>query len=347
MATAPAFKAKADAYFSNIGATKSIQIPGSVTAGDLLLLQWLGGSALDSEPAGWSKLQEVNDGPQHIVWYRVAQAGDAGATVTVAATSTAKSFLRVLAYSGVSTTSPVAGSDGIPEPSTAATHVSPAITSMPADARVVQFFGAKDGATSSSARSVGSGYTLQGNLDSVAASYGFVSMAAEKTAGTTAGTVASVTWTADQPTATASMITVVLAAASSTVGVRPTADTLVPAGTTFDGGTTIAGVTADNDPNTRAKIGLSGTAKVAEVRMETMSSPLNKIEVDVQCAPGTATLNMVVGLYNGTTLIRSYTAFTTVNTAGVATFSQVVSAPDQAAQTLLGDIRIRLTLTGS
>ncbi|WP_030526599.1 hypothetical protein [Phycicoccus jejuensis] len=347
MATPPALRTKNDGYFPTVGSTKSVTIPGTTVVGDLMLLQWVGGTALDSPPPGWSPVQEITDGPQHVVWQRVAQAGDAGSTITVPATSTAKSFLRVLVYAGASSASPIAGSNAAPEASTASVHSTPTVASMPADAKVVQFYAAKDGATSSSARSIASGHTLLGNLDSAAATFGFVSMAAERDAATTAGTVASVLWTTDQPTATASMITVVLAPATSTVGVRPVADTLVPAGTTFDGGTTIAGVTSDSDPNTRAKIGLTGTAAVAEVRMAPLAAPLNKLEVDVQCSPGTATLSMVVSLYNGTTLIRSYPAFTTVNTAGVATFSQAVSSADQAAQTSLSDIRVRLSLTGS
>ena len=75
--------------------------------------------------------------------------------------------------------------------------------------------------------------------------------------------------------------------------------------------------------------------------------PLKHFDVDVQCAPGTATLSMVAKLLQGTTVIHTYTAFTTVNTAGVATFSQDVAAGDQTAQTDLSDIRLELDFTGS
>jgi hypothetical protein len=288
------------------------------------------------------------------VWTRTCQAGDAGSTVTIPATTVGKARMTCTAIAGPATVGPVAVAASVPEATAQTTHASPTPTNPSSGdpGFVMQFYAAKDGSVSSSARSISTGYTVRDDYSTAAASFAFVSMVATKNTGQAAGVVPAATWTADQATATAVMGTLVVAPASSTVALKPGVDLTVPAGATIVGGTTMSSVWADSDPATLVKVPLSGTAKTAVVRWVGSDGgvppgPLKHFDVDVQCAPGTATLSMVAKLLQGTTVLHTYTAFATVNTSGVATFSQDVAAGDQTAQTNLSDIRLELDFTGS
>lgn len=347
MATPPAYKAKASAYFSTTGATKVLTIPAGVVVGDLMLLQWVGGTALATPPSGWAQVVTNNDGVELTVFRRFAQAGDAGSTVTIDAPTTAKSFMTLLVYSGVSTATPIAGFTSAVEATSQTTHATGSIAAMPADARVVQFLGMKDGATSSSARTVPSGNTQRENLDSAAGTFGFVSMASERTAATTAGTIASVNWGSDQASATAVMITIVIAPTTSVVGVGPTADVTVPSGSSNVGGTTMHDVQADDDPNTYTLVPVTGVPVTSSLKFGPLSSPLTAVTRKVILEAGTSSVIIIPSLRRGATTIATYSAQTLTGT-GEQSYTINIGSGDQTAQaTDLTDIRWFESITGS
>ncbi|WP_236830752.1 PKD domain-containing protein [Blastococcus sp. KM273128] len=89
----------------------TLEVPASVRAGDgLLLVLSTNSTVTGAAPAGWTEVGRVsaNDlNPTTQVFSRVAAAGDAGTTVTVALSGQAKVTAQLMAYSGTAAT-PVA-----------------------------------------------------------------------------------------------------------------------------------------------------------------------------------------------------------------------------------------------
>ncbi|WP_347059410.1 PKD domain-containing protein [Blastococcus sp. HT6-30] len=90
----------------------ALEVPGSVQAGDgLVLVLSTNSTVTGAAPAGWTEVGRVsaNDqNPTTQVFSRVAGAGDAGTTVTVALSGQAKVTLQLMAYSGTAEAGPVA-----------------------------------------------------------------------------------------------------------------------------------------------------------------------------------------------------------------------------------------------
>jgi hypothetical protein len=89
----------------------SLTVPASVQPGDALLLVLSTNSTVTgTAPAGWAEEGRQASGSSITtqVWSRVAQAGDAGAQLTVPLSGQAKATLQLAAYSGVSAADPVA-----------------------------------------------------------------------------------------------------------------------------------------------------------------------------------------------------------------------------------------------
>jgi hypothetical protein len=91
-------------------ATESVSVPGTVTAGDAMLLF---GSAVATSPltgpAGWTLVgTQPNPVMTTSVWSRVATAADPGQSVTVRLPAAAKGSLQLVAYAGTDPTAPVA-----------------------------------------------------------------------------------------------------------------------------------------------------------------------------------------------------------------------------------------------
>ena len=340
-----AFRDSVSATFTSIGSTKQVTLPATIQAGDLLVAQWITGTAPDSTPSGWTLLQQDTNSIIHYVYYRIAQSTDAGALLTIPTSTTVRSILSVFVYSGVSGASPFQASSVKTETVSQTTHTSNTVTTS-SPAKVIQLLAMKDPTTNSVTRTGPAGYTLRQNV-TVGPSFAQVSMVADSTSDIATGTVPSVTFTSDQSTINASVVTIALAPQTTTVAVRPSTDVTLPAGATVQGGASQAAVLADDDPNTYVSIPLGSTAVTGETKFPTLPAPLSRIVAKIQCEPATTTLSAVFSLVQGTTVIRSYTAFTTVNTSGEAVFDQAVAAGDQTAQTNLADIRVRYAFTGS
>ncbi|MGZ4550299.1 MAG: PKD domain-containing protein [Blastococcus sp.] len=89
----------------------SVAVPANVQAGDgLVLVLSTNSTVTGATPAGWTPAgtRLSGTGPTTQVFQRVAGPGDAGATVTVPLSGSAKVTLQVLAYSGTAATGPVA-----------------------------------------------------------------------------------------------------------------------------------------------------------------------------------------------------------------------------------------------
>jgi PKD repeat protein len=91
--------------------TETVTVPGAVQPGNAMLLAATGVTTASlSAPAGWTL---VTSTPSPVmttsVWSKVATAADAGSVVTVTFPAQVKGSVQLSAYSGTSTTAPVAG----------------------------------------------------------------------------------------------------------------------------------------------------------------------------------------------------------------------------------------------
>jgi phosphatidylinositol-3-phosphatase len=105
-----AFVASADA--NGNGATESLTVPASVSSGDGMVLIATGaGTGAITAPAGWQPVgsESSNGSMVTSIWSRVATSSDAGTSETLTfGTTYRKGAVELLAYSGTSTSAPVA-----------------------------------------------------------------------------------------------------------------------------------------------------------------------------------------------------------------------------------------------
>ncbi|HEY0616165.1 MAG TPA: PKD domain containing protein, partial [Kribbella sp.] len=99
-------------------------------------------------PAGWTQVQTASSTNQSgRVWRKTATASDAGTQVGVTTSALTKADASLVAYSGVSGTTPVAASAAGSETVAQATHTTPTAASSVAGARLVSYWGEKSSAT--------------------------------------------------------------------------------------------------------------------------------------------------------------------------------------------------------
>jgi hypothetical protein len=127
-----------------------VTVPAPVQPGDGLLLALTVGSTSTtiSGPAGWAEIGRVTtNGAESVLWRKVAGAADAGAAVQVELSKQIKADLRLLAYTGTSTTDPVAGFASVTDPAATAAHTSPTVTVAGAGRWVVTAWSDKSSST--------------------------------------------------------------------------------------------------------------------------------------------------------------------------------------------------------
>jgi PKD repeat protein len=97
---------------SGKAATQTVTVPGGVTTGNgLLLVATTAAATAPTAPAGWTLVGTSTTTGAVLttsVWSKVATGTDAGSNVTVGFTGATTASVQVLAYSGTSTTNPVA-----------------------------------------------------------------------------------------------------------------------------------------------------------------------------------------------------------------------------------------------
>ena len=128
----------------------NVTIPGSVQAGDALVLFFTANSTTPSYtgPAGWTEIETINgSGIVGRAYTKVATAADAGAGVRVTSSAYAKSDIEVAAYRGTNSTDPVAVSAAGLDNSSGAAHTSPTVTA-PAGSTLVTYWADKSSSTS-------------------------------------------------------------------------------------------------------------------------------------------------------------------------------------------------------
>lgn len=137
----------------------TVTIPGSVQAGDLLVLFFTANSTTPtySVPAGWSQAEAVaGGGIVGRLYTRLATPGDAGSAVTVVSSGYAKDAVTVAAYRGVDATTPLSDTAILLQTSDTAAHVTPAVTAPDGEQWLVSHWTDKSGTTT--------GWTLPGGL---------------------------------------------------------------------------------------------------------------------------------------------------------------------------------------
>ncbi len=322
---------------------KRITLPASVQPGDLLLIQWSAATAPDSPPLGWAEIVTYDGGVSHRIYRKFAVPGDANLQVTIPSTSVAKVSLAAVVIANPDSVVPTSGLGGLVETVSSTTHAGPSITAT-TTGLVLQFMSLKDGATASSARSVSAGYTILQN-QGTGGTNSMIAMLAVSNTDIAAGTVPAVTWTSDQASANAHTVAIAIAPRSNNVAVRAVTDITTPAGATNIGGASMTAVQSDDDPNTYSLIPVSATAVVSEMKFGTLPSPLKQVIRKV-ILDGSNSVTITPALVQGTTVLATFAA---QNLTGITeqSYTITLTAPQQALQTVLGDIRWRETITGA
>lgn len=337
------------------GGTPALQ--PSVQVGDLMLLSISAGASPTYSAlfTGWSEITPAG-GPSTWgakLFYRFAQAGDAGSTVTVEdAAHTAKMELQLTALSGVDTGTPIAAIAMNQDTTANTSHTGPAVTNgLAAAATIAQVFFSQEGTAGSAAFTIdgtgGNAYTIVNGGRNGSTANAQVAATALSNAPIVPGSVTARTWTSDASANKNVMMAVVIAPTSTTTTVFPQTDVSLPSGTVITGGATGAAVMGDNDPNTYVDFGVSGVAVHVIERFGSVALPLNgplqTITADV-ALNGATSVSVTPTLRNGTTPIATYAAH--VFSAN-GSFTWNVPSGDQTAQVDLTNVQVDFAVTGS
>ena len=189
----------------------AVTVPASVQAGDgLVLVLSTNSTVTGTAPAGWTQafVQPAGTTMTTQVFSRVATGTDAGTTVSVPLSGSAKVTLQLLAYDGTSTTAPVASVTGATDTGGTA-HTTPTATAA-ADSWVLSVWSDK----SAAARSWTAPQAAEARSALAGVGSGDVAtLVADGGAAVPAGRVGGVTATVPTASNRATMLTVVLAAA--------------------------------------------------------------------------------------------------------------------------------------
>jgi PKD repeat protein len=135
----------------NVSSTSwNVTVPSSVQAGDALILVVTSNSETSNPvaPAGWTTVGTVVDDTMlSRVFERVATAGDAGSNVRIDQSGAYKMSIALLAYSGTSTSDPIAAAASAVEPAVSATHVTPVVNNTTTGAWLVSYWADKSSGT--------------------------------------------------------------------------------------------------------------------------------------------------------------------------------------------------------
>ncbi|TDO43350.1 PKD domain-containing protein [Kribbella sp. VKM Ac-2527] len=197
----------------NLNTTQfGVTVPPAVTAGDLLLLFFADNDPAPTvtAPAGWTQVQTASStNQQGRVWRRTATAGDAGTTVSVLTSAATKANATLVAYRGVSGTTPVAASAAGSETIAQTTHTTPTVNSPVSGARLVSYWGEKSSLTTVLSAPAG----LSVRASSTGSGSGRITSLAGDSGPFGAGTLGGLTATADSASARVLMFSVVVAPA--------------------------------------------------------------------------------------------------------------------------------------
>lgn len=341
---------RAAAGNSTQGASCTVTIPATVQPGDAMLLFHVMNSAslaVTTPPTGWDPLEgtQTTASAAYTAWRRVAQAGDAGATVTVGTNggSALKNTMLVGAWSGVDTTTPVDAFTHALESTSQTAHAAGTVNTTNDNDVIVSVAMGKD--TGVTAWTPPGGFTSR--VSNFAGGTGQTDGAIADTTTTTHGTgLGGGTWTEDVASTNVCIYTIALAPLSATTSVRPASDvtttgwTTVPAQAATD---SYASRLADGNDLTYASSPTNPNAAVLEVKLGVPPGPLTQITHRGYTSGGATSMTIVTGLYMGTTLIASFTE--TALVTAPTTFTYTLNASQQAAQTDLTDLRLRVTAT--
>lgn len=196
----------ADTVTLSTSSSASATVPndGSVVAGDLLLAACVmpSGSrtfAISGGAGAWTSLgTAMQSGHMSQLWWRIAEAGDLGAVVTVTpSTGNIRQVLLLGAIRGALASNPVASASNTS--ATATTKTTPSLGSVGASSRELGVVWDSRGATSpnTAAWTAPAGHTRRGQAFTTAGS-GSCSGAWGDSDATVSGTIGSRVWTADQ-----------------------------------------------------------------------------------------------------------------------------------------------------
>ena len=196
---------------SGNAASLAVTVPGTVTAGDLMVLSaGMSNATSGSAPAGWTRVGDETSSSalRSGVWVRRATAADAGSQVAVTMDAIHKIVLSVTAYRGVDATTPVTSASFSTDAGTAS-HTTPAVT-VPAGSWVVSLW---------SDRSLNTQWSVPGPATLRTSAYttggGSVTAAVADSAGARTGAVDGTTATATASASRALSWSLVLAPSSA------------------------------------------------------------------------------------------------------------------------------------
>ena len=191
---------------------ETVTVPGSVAAGDVMLLIATGASsAALTGPSGWSLVGTASNTAGALTttaWSRIAAAGDAGQPVSVGFAGVYHGSVQLLAYSGTSPTAPVATFGVTTHQGTASTDTTPTVTVPGAGYWAISDWTARSSTVNS--------WTTPAGLVARSTAYGtgggrISSIAADAGSATAAGTAGGLTASTDQPFGSDAAWTILLA----------------------------------------------------------------------------------------------------------------------------------------
>lgn len=361
--TNPVWRTGAAVQGTNTSLSTDLVIPGTVQAGDLLVLGFVLGDATGTETikdptgvTGWTAFgpQQLLSGAVAKAWWKVASAADAGATVTCSETSTGTPQNEVIlgVWSGGDNAAPMAVISAAAADSTSSvSHVMPTVNTTGKGSTLIASLYMGRGPADSTTATASDGWTVQEKIlgthipgiNAVIIDSGSVQAEGSALGG---GTI-----TNDSAGNYNFAWTFAIAPSVAVQTARPIVDVTTTGWTpsvTLGGGVQECTLVADSSDGTYLTSQAAPSAQVWEAKLPAMSAAPNTVTNRIYFTGGAVSGTVVTALVQGTTVIASRTDTWASSPPTTPTdLVLTLTGPQQASITNLSDLRIRCTVTAS
>lgn len=339
-------RGSATAFWTLNTQTKNIVIPSGTQVGDLLVLGISSGLAgIDSVPSGWTRPTGGQATATNVFGdfiQRIAQAGDAGSTLTITAATPNKGAMSMAAYYNMNSSTPLTGFIVTPETAAVSSHAAGTVT-VSQIGWLVRMLALRDTATATTAWSAPTGTTLL--LNTAAGGSNNVRHLLADSNGDVAVNAYGGSWVTDATSANAIDYGFAIVPISSAAIIRPLSD-ITNSGWTIVGGASAAAVTADDDPSTYAESTAGAVNQVLEVLMNVFGVAPDSFTYKLYGTGSPTAMSVKTELVQGSTVLAVLGTYTTVVTTETPV-TYTLTTGQKAAMTALTDIRLRFTVSVS
>jgi hypothetical protein len=317
-----------------------------------------GGQGTINTPSGWTALDAQISTASAIsrTFTRIAQAGDAGTSVTVDYGTTtvgsgARASCTLDAWSGNDNSSPIAVHSSGSDTTSSTAHVMPTVDTTGLGSTLIASALCTREPTASASLTPSGGWSARNTSLATSGTTGgnaeqsVIDHGTQDAAGAGLG---GATITGTQAGTNSHYYTIAIKPATTTLTSRPTSDVTTTGWTGSTTSSPLCNLVADADDTTYVSSPTSPSSSVWEAKLPTLATAPDTVTNRVAFTGGATSGTVVTNLMQGATVICTRTdTFASAPPTTPTDFTKTLTTGEKAAITNLSDLRVRCTVTAA